>query len=79
MVEEDIDNWQEMLGSTIPIYSHIFGFEPVMEPNLSSDLDINTSLCIPLGVISRELDNIIISMAKGLQKIFQIRNGVIQQ
>ena len=70
MVEEGVQSWQDILNSAIPIFSHIFGFEPVMELQLESDLEMNEAICIAIGVIPRELDNKITAMAKGIIKFY---------
>ena len=68
MEEEGNDTWTEMTNSTVPIFSHIFGFQPVMELDMKSDKDLNSAMCISLGVIPVELEKLIKNMAMGIRK-----------
>jgi len=62
LLEENMATWQEMVSSVIPIYSHIFGFTPVMEFEIKSGMEIDQALCIPLGFASRALDKVVDSL-----------------
>jgi len=70
MIEEDIESWTEILKSNIPIHCHIFGFNPVLELHLESDLELNHARCIPFGIIPPQLESTIKEMSKGVQKYY---------
>jgi len=70
LLEENSANWQELVDSTIPIYSHIFGFTPVMEINMQTGFDLNQALCIPLGIASKEIDRVIDKLGSTYLQIY---------
>ena len=74
MEEEGIESWKEMLDSKIPVFSHVFGFQPVMELNLASDKELNSAICISLGIMPIELERVLKNMMKGIHK-FSYDNG----
>ena len=68
MIEEGYEEWKELEDSTTPIYNHIFGMVPIMEMELSSDMEINAALGISLGIIPREIERSIELMSNGIHK-----------
>ena len=74
MIEENMDTWSEVFASTLPIYSHIFGFNPVMELYFKSDMELNQALCIPFGIIPPQLDSEIRTMGRGVRKFYADEN-----
>jgi len=68
MTEENLDNWKEVLGSNIAIYSMIFGFSPVMEDSVPEDKHLNQAHCIPFGIIPAVLDTKIREMGKKITR-----------
>jgi len=80
MREENIPSWKELLQSTIPIYSAIFGFSPVMEEGIPTDAFLNRAHCINFGFIPLELESCIRKVGLNAKKfcsddnMFQIIN-----
>jgi len=74
LVEEGMENWNDIIHSAIPIFSHIFGCTPVMELTLSSDLELNEALCIPLGIVPKEIEEVIKVMGRGIYKYHYDKN-----
>jgi len=74
MREENISSHKDLMDGTLPILCHIFGFMPVMEAPLESDMNINTAMAITLGVIPRLLDKCIEKISKGIEKFFPDKN-----
>lgn len=64
--EEGYSTWKELLDSTTPIFGHIFGFNPVIENATLLDKDLNRAMCIPLGIIPKNVEKEITKLAKGL-------------
>jgi len=63
-------SWQELVSSDIPIYSHIFGFTPVMETIMQTGMDINQAFCIPLGIASKAMDRVINNLGSTFLKMY---------
>jgi len=59
MEEEDVATWRELLSSTSPVISAIFGFTPVSEIGMPEDAKLNQANCIPLGIIPKKLEDCI--------------------
>jgi len=70
MREEGESSWTNLLQSTIPIYSAIFGFSPVMEEGIPSDALINRANCIPFGVIPIELEQCFKKMCQNAKTFY---------
>jgi len=68
MVEEGYENWKDLENSLTPIYNHIFGMVPVLEVDLSSDMEINAALGISLGIIPIEIEKSVALMSRGIHK-----------
>jgi len=70
LLEENMTSWQELVSSDIPIYSHIFGFTPVMEIIMQTGMDINQAFCIPLGIASKAMDRVINNLGSTFLKMY---------
>jgi len=69
--EEGDECWDDILRTQRPGYSHVFGFIPVMEETLNSDMDINRGRSIALGVIPREMELLIKKYGKEVSRFNQ--------
>jgi len=57
MEEENVHTWRELLQSETPIYSAIFGFQPVLACGIPEDKFLIQANCIPFGIIPMQLEN----------------------
>jgi len=68
MVGENMNSWTKILDSTLPVYSHLFGFNPVMELTFKSDMELNHALCIPFGIIPEQVEVAIKIMGQDIRR-----------
>jgi len=66
MEEEQMHSMEELLNSSIPIYSLVFGFQPASEQAYSSDRELTPAMCIPLGIPSKMVEKQIKALSRNL-------------
>ena len=64
--EEGLNSEADLLNGEIPIYGYMFGFHPVIEDSYNSDKALTPAMCIPLGIVPREVDKRIKDMSNNL-------------
>jgi len=69
MEEEGITTEKELMDGEIPIYGHLFGFLPLREDGYTSDKMLSPAMCIPLGIVPRELDKQIQAVSKNIYNL----------
>jgi len=71
--EEGFTSLENLLNSQIPIYSMIFGIIPITELIYKSDAELSAAMCIPLGIMHKDVEKEVKKMSNNVAQLYQCK------